>query len=101
MEGGDSESAKFTVPTLKAFLKAIVRVCLATSNNLLPMLQDAPKHFFFPTHLQSSGQPKNDTNTLFFSILHHLFPVNLANATVVANFTASQFQALFPFQYTV
>ena len=35
MERGDSEFAKFTVSTLKAFLKALVRVCLLTSNNLL------------------------------------------------------------------
>ena len=33
-EGVDSEFAKFTVPILKAFLKARVRVCLETSKNL-------------------------------------------------------------------
>ena len=37
VEGGDSEFAKFTVPTLKAFLKAH-RVCLATNKNALLVL---------------------------------------------------------------
>ena len=38
MEGGDSEFGNFTLLTLKAFLKALVRKCLATSNNLLLVL---------------------------------------------------------------
>ena len=35
MEGGESEYAKFTVPTLKASLRPVVKMCLATSNSLL------------------------------------------------------------------
>ena len=35
-------------------------------------------------HSQSSGQRGNDGKTLFFSIGHHLSPVILTNATVVA-----------------
>ena len=42
-------------------------MCLATSNNLLLVLQDAPKHIFSPTNSRSSGQSKNDAKTLF----HH------------------------------
>ena len=38
MEGGDSEFANFTLPTLKTFWRPIVRMSLATSNNLLLVL---------------------------------------------------------------
>ena len=38
MEGGDSEFANFTVPTLRVFLKAVVKMCLTTSNILLLVL---------------------------------------------------------------
>ena len=58
MEGGDSEFANFTLPTLKAFLEA-------RSHNV----SEAPKRifkFFFNTNSRSSGQPKNDAKTLFF-----------------------------------
>ena len=41
-------------------------MCLATSNNLLLVLQDAPK-CIFSANSQSSGQPKNDAKTLFFT----------------------------------
>ena len=58
-------------------------MCLATSNNLLLVLQDAPKGFF-STKPRSSGQPKNDAMTLFFPTLHPLSPVIFATATVVA-----------------
>ena len=39
--------------------------------------------FFFFTNSRSSGQPKNDAKTLFFT-LHPLSPVIFATATVVA-----------------
>ena len=55
-------------------------MCLATSSNLLLVLQDPPKHIF-STNSGSSGHPKNDAKTLF-SILHPL--VIFATATVVA-----------------
>ena len=41
MEGGDSEFANFTLPTLKAFFVVVwpvVIMCLAISNNLLLVL---------------------------------------------------------------
>ena len=38
MEGGDSEFANFTLPTLKAFWRPVVILCMAISNNLLLML---------------------------------------------------------------
>ena len=63
MEGDDSEFAKFTVPTLEAFLM--------------------PKICIFSKQSWSSGQLGNDAKTLF-SILHHLFLVILANTTALA-----------------
>ena len=39
-------------------------MCLAISNNLLLVLQDAPKRIF-SMNLRSTGQPKNDAKTLF------------------------------------
>ena len=56
-------------------------MCLAKSNNLLLVQQGCPKtHVFFFTNSRSSGQPENDTKTLFF---HPLSPVIFATATVV------------------
>ena len=57
-------------------------MCLAISNNLLLVLEDAPKHIFSPNS-RSSGQPKNDAKTLF-STLHPLSMVIFATATVLA-----------------
>ena len=76
VEGGDSEFANFTLPTLKTFLEA-------RSQNLLLVLYDAPKRTF-STNSRSSGQPKNEAKTLFSPTLHPLSPVILATATVVA-----------------
>ena len=50
-------------------------MCLATNNNLLLMLQNAPKNIFSPTNSQSSGQPKNSVKTLIFFTLDNLSPV--------------------------
>ena len=83
MEGGDSKFADFTLPTLKTFWRPVVRMCLATSNNLLLVLQDAPKLIFSPTNSRSSCQPKNNARTLF-STLQLLPLVIFANAAVVA-----------------
>ena len=57
-------------------------MCLEISNNLLLVLQDAPKRIF-STNSRSSGQAKNDAKTLF-STLHPLSTVMLATATVLA-----------------
>ena len=56
-------------------------MCLAISNNLLLVLQDAPKRIF-ATNSRSSGQPKNDAKTLFFPTLQST--VIFATATVLA-----------------
>ena len=57
-------------------------MCLEISNNLLLMLQDAPK-CIFSTNLRSAGQPKNYAKTLF-PTLHPLSTVIFASATVLA-----------------
>ena len=57
-------------------------MCLAISNNLLLVLEDAPKRIF-TTNSRSSGQPKNDAKTLF-STLHPLSTEIFATAAVLA-----------------
>jgi len=75
MEGGDSEFTKFTVPTLKAFF-------LKAHSQSVPVVH-------------AIGCPEHTFSTLaifwltdkwcrhFFSILHHLSPVILSNATAL------------------
>ena len=65
MEGGDSEFAKFTVPTLKAFLKAHSQKVSSNKQELL----------------KKSAEKNADT---FFPILHHHSPVTWANTIVQA-----------------
>ena len=79
MESSDSEFTKFTAP---AFCRPIVRVCLATSKNLLLMLKDAKTRIFFPCTCDLVSQEMMQRH--FFPILHHLSPVILAKAQVVA-----------------
>ena len=69
----------------KHFWRPVLRMCLATSNNLLLVLLDAPKRLF-STNSRSSGQPKNDSKTLllFFSTLRPFSPVISATAIVMA-----------------
>ena len=55
---------------------------VATSKNWLLVLWDAPNRIL-STNSRSSGQPRNDANTLF-STLHHFSPVIVATAAVVA-----------------
>ena len=79
-------TVNFTLPTLRHFLRPVVRMCLETSNNLLLVLQDAPKRIF-STDSQSSGQPKN-AKTLFF---HPPSPGNFCNCNSGGICTALQF----------
>ena len=84
MEGGDSEFANFTLPTLKAFLEARSHnVCLAISSNLLLVLLDAPKRIFFYELAIFWSAKKRRKDTFFFT-LHPLSTVIFATATVLA-----------------
>ena len=47
MEGSDCELAKFTVPILKAFLKACSQNVSGNKQSLVTRPLDAEKHFFF------------------------------------------------------
>ena len=84
MEGGGSGFAKFTVPTLKAFLKVCsqeriwqwARICCSC----YPMPKTA---FFFNTFTIFWWAGKWCRKT-FFPILHHFHPVILANTAVLA-----------------
>ena len=84
MEGGDSEFANFTVPTLKAFLEA-------RSQNVT-VWQEAitccscyrmPQNAFFPRTRDLLVSPKK-TQRHFFSSLYLLSTVIFATATVLA-----------------
>ena len=85
MEGGDSEFANFTLPTLKAFLEARSH---NVSDNKQSLVVRAPKRFGCPkTHyfyelaiVWSAKKRRKDT---FFSTLHPLSMVIFATATVV------------------
>ena len=60
-------------------------MCLATSNNLLLVLQDPLKtHFSFSHELTTFWSAKKRHKDTFFPTLHPLFPVIFATATVVA-----------------
>ena len=82
MEGKDREFVNFTLPALRHFWRPVVRMCLATSNNLLLVLYDAPK-CIFSTNSRSSSQTENEAKTLF-PTLHPLSPVIFATAAVAA-----------------
>ena len=83
VKGGDSEFAKFTVPTLRAFLKACSQSVSGKKQELVAHAVGCKKIFFFPCtrNLLVSQEIIED----FFPILHHLSLVILANATVVAS----------------
>ena len=68
VEGSDSEFVKFTVPTLKAFLKAHFRVCLATSKNFSSEI--LYRHFFPILHQRAPGTLTNATVAAFV-LLHN------------------------------
>ena len=71
------------------FWRPVVIICLAINNNLLLVLEDAPKRIF-STNSRSSGQQKNDAKTLFF---HPPSPFhgNFCNCNSIGICTASWF----------
>ena len=82
MEGDNSEFMNFTEPTL-AFLKEPMSECVWQWARTCCSCYRMPKTLLSPcTHNLSLSQ-EMIAKTLFF-ILHHLSPVFLANATVVA-----------------
>ena len=83
VEGGDNKFAKFTVTTLKAFLKVRTQNVSTTSNNLLLVLQDGKKRIFFHELAIFWLADKRCKDT-FFPILRHLYPVIFAITTIMA-----------------
>ena len=63
MEGGDSDFAKFTLPTLNAFLKAHSQNMFGNKQQLVARATGCPKPHLFSANSQFSGQPKNNVNT--------------------------------------
>ena len=83
MEGGDSEFANFTLPTLKAFLEARSRNVSGNKQYLVARAIGYPKtHFFYELAIFWSA--KKTMQRHFFSTLHPLSPVIFATATVLA-----------------
>ena len=73
-------------------------MCLATSNNLLLVLYDAPNRIY-STNSRSSGQPKIDAKTLF-PHPPSPFPGNFCNCNSGGICIASQFYVQLPLLYT-
>ena len=85
MEGGDSEFANFTLPTLKAFLEARSHNVSGNKQYLVAGAIGCPKTLRL-LFLRTRGllvSQKNDAKTLF-STFHPLSTVIFATATVLA-----------------
>ena len=83
MEGSDGEFAKFTVPTLKAFLKVSSQSVSGNKQELVARAIGWQKtKIILCTCTLLVSQTTMQRH--LFSIQHHLFPIMLANATVVA-----------------
>ena len=81
MEGGDSEFANFTLPSLKAFLEACSHNVSGNKQYVVTRAIGCPKmHFFYELAIWSA---KNNAKTLFF---HPPSPFhgNFLTATVLA-----------------
>ena len=90
MEGGDSEFADFTLPTLKTFLEARSQNVSGNKQELVAHAIGCPKTRF--SHelaisvlfsQKKKKKKKKDAKTLFSPILHPLSPVFFSTATVV------------------
>ena len=90
MEGSDSEFMKFTVPTLRAFLKARSQNVSGKQAVDCCSCYRMPKNAYFSMNLQSSGQPKNDVKTLFFHSPSP-FPCDFCKYNSSGILTTSQF----------
>ena len=83
MEGGDSEFANFTLPTLKAFLEARSHNVSGNKQYLVARAIRCPKtHFFLRTRDLLVSQ--KTTQSHFISTLYSLSTVIFATATVLA-----------------
>ena len=83
MEGGDSEFENFTLPTLKAFLKARSQNVSSNKQQLVARAIGCPKTYFFH-ELAIFWSAKKRRRHFFSPTLHRLSPVIFATATVVA-----------------
>ena len=95
MEGGDSKFAKFTVPTLMAFLKARSQNVSGNKQQLVARA-GMPKNAFVP-RTRDLLVRKTDT---FFSHPPSPFPGNFCNCNSGGICTASQFLVELPLSYT-
>ena len=82
MEGGDNKFAKFTVPTLKAFLKVRSQNVSGNKQKLVARARGWQKTYFCH-ELAISWSAKKRCKDTFFPILYDLYPVIFANATIM------------------
>ena len=99
MEGGDHKFAKFTVPTLKGFLKVPIQNVSGNKQELVARARGWQKKSIFSMKSRSSGQPKNEVKTLF-PRSPSPFPCNFCKRNNNGIFTASQFYVQLPLLYT-
>ena len=84
MEGGDSEFANFTLPTLKTFLEARCQNVSGKKEQPVARAIGCPETHFFPHELAISLSAEKRCKDTFFSTVHPLSTVIFATATVVA-----------------
>ena len=96
MEGGDAKFTKFTVPTLKAFLKARSQNVPGNKQELVAHARGWQKMYFFRELAIFWLSEKRCKDTFFPSP----FPCNFCKRNNYAIFTASQFYVQLPLLYT-
>ena len=84
MEGGDSEFAKSTMPTLKGIFKGPWSECVGQQARTCCSCYRMPKNAFFLRPRDLLIRSETMQRHFFLLILHHLSPEVLANATVMA-----------------
>ena len=84
MEGGNSEFANFTLPTLKAFLEARSHNVSGNKQKLVAGAIECPKMHFFPPRTRDLLVSRKTMQRHFFSTLHPFSTVIFATATVLA-----------------
>ena len=100
MEGGDSEFANFTLPTLKAFLEACSHNVSVNKQWLVARAIGCPKTYFLHELAIHWSAEKRRKDTSFFHPPSP-FPRNFCNCNSGGICTASQFYVQLSLLYTV
>ena len=98
MEGGDNKFAKFTVPTLKAFLKVRSQNVSGNKQELVARARGWQKRIFFHELATFWLAEKRCKDAFLYS--PSPFPCNFCKRNNNGNLTASQFYVQLPLLYT-